>query len=35
LSKGVLAVDAPAGANLGLIRLEARGAAQRIAQALA
>ena len=32
--KGVLAVAAPMGANLGLIHLEARGAAQRIAQAL-
>jgi predicted regulator of Ras-like GTPase activity (Roadblock/LC7/MglB family) len=32
--KGVLAVAAPAGANLGLIRLEAQGAAQRIAQVL-
>ena len=33
--RGVLAVAAPMGANLGLIHLEARGAAQRIAQALA
>jgi len=32
--RGVLAVAAPMGANLGLIHLEARGAAQRIAQAL-
>ncbi|WP_347240698.1 roadblock/LC7 domain-containing protein [Thermus sp.] len=32
--KGVLAVAAPAGANLGLIHLEARQMAQRIAEAL-
>jgi len=32
--KGVLAVAAPMGANLGLIHLEARGAAQKIAQIL-
>jgi predicted regulator of Ras-like GTPase activity (Roadblock/LC7/MglB family) len=32
--KGVLAVTAPMGANLGLIHLEARGAAQKIAQIL-
>ncbi|MCX7850789.1 roadblock/LC7 domain-containing protein [Thermus sp.] len=33
--KGVLAVTAPMGANLGLIHLEARQAAGRIAQTLA
>ncbi|MCS7219184.1 MAG: roadblock/LC7 domain-containing protein [Thermus sp.] len=33
--KGVLAVTAPMGANLGLIHLEARQAAARIAQVLA
>ncbi|MDW8091787.1 MAG: roadblock/LC7 domain-containing protein [Meiothermus sp.] len=32
--RGVLAVSAPAGANLGLVHLEARQAAAQIAQAL-
>ena len=33
-TKGVLAVQAPAGGNVGLLHLEARGVAQRIATIL-